>query len=325
MIISRTPLRVSFFGGGTDMPSFYKNHGYGAVLSTAIDKYIYVIINKKFDSKIRISYSETEIVDKIKDIKHELVRESLSLLGFTGGLEIVSVSDIPSAGTGLGSSSTYTVGLLNALHAFRGENASAMQLAEEACEVEIERCGKRIGKQDHYIAALGGLQYIKFYSNGSVHSHPVICRYQTKKDLESQLLLVYTNKTRSSSLVLDEQSKNFDTNESAIQSAKKLRCLANTAQVHLTYNTLRTFGLLLNKAWELKKDLASKITDDGINHMYVRALEDGALGGKLLGAGGGGFLLLFAPPEKHKDILPELRHVPFKLEPQGSKIIYIEE
>jgi D-glycero-alpha-D-manno-heptose-7-phosphate kinase len=200
-----------------------------------------------------------------------------------------------------------------------------MQLAEEACEVEIERCGKRIGKQDHYIAALGGLQYIKFYSNGSVHSHPVICRYQTKKDLESQLLLVYTNKTRSSSLVLDEQSKNFDTNESAIQSAKKLRCLANTAQVHLTYNTLRTFGLLLNKAWELKKDLASKITDDGINHMYVRALEDGALGGKLLGAGGGGFLLLFAPPEKHKDILPELRHVPFKLEPQGSKIIYIEE
>jgi D-glycero-alpha-D-manno-heptose-7-phosphate kinase len=212
MIISRTPLRISFAGGGSDLPAFYSKET-GAVLSTSIDKYIYITVNKKFDRKIRASYSVTEIVDKVEDLRHELIRESLNLVNPPHGIEITSISDIPSQGTGLGSSSTYTVGLLNALYAYIGQQAGAEHLAQEACFIEIERCGKPIGKQDQYIAAYGGLQFIQFNSDESVFVDPVICQLETKVKLQRRLLLLYTGLTRSANGILAEQGKNTKSDE----------------------------------------------------------------------------------------------------------------
>src|SRR5664280_1298428 len=195
MIISRTPLRVSFAGGGSDLPAFYQ-HEPGAVLSTTIDKYIYITVNRKFDRRIRASYSVTEIVDTVGELKHELIREGLRLVGLDGGIEITSISDVPSEGTGLGSSSTYTVGLLNALYAYKGQHVDAERLGREACRIEIDICGKPIGKQDQYIAAYGGMQFIQFNPDGSVFVDPVVCLPETKKRLQERLLLLYTGMVR---------------------------------------------------------------------------------------------------------------------------------
>src|ERR1051325_3366108 len=201
MIISRTPLRISFMGGGSDLPAYYREEP-GAVVSTAIDKYIYINVNTKFDQRVRASYSVTEMVDTVDELQHELIREALKLVGVEKGIEITSISDIPSRGTGMGSSSTYTVGLLNALHAYTGRHAGAERLANEACWIEIEKCGKPIGKQDQYIAAYGGLQYTRFNPDGSVFVDPIICRPETRRTLESSLLLLYTGLTRSANDVL---------------------------------------------------------------------------------------------------------------------------
>src|SRR5947207_2655094 len=210
MIISRTPLRISFVGGGSDLSTFY-TYDPGVVVSTAINKFIYISVNKKFDNKIRASYSVTEIVDRVDQLEHELIREALKLVGIDGGVEITSISDIPSQGTGLGSSSTYTVGLLNALYAYTGQHAGAERLAREACQIEIERCGKPIGKQDQYIAAYGGLQYIQFNPDKSVFVEPIICSPETKKRLQERLLMRYTGMTRSADLVRAEQRANTAT------------------------------------------------------------------------------------------------------------------
>ena len=207
MIISRTPLRISFMGGGSDLPAFYEQEP-GTVISTAINKYVYITVNKKFDRGIRASYSVTEIVDRLGDLKHELIRESLRLAGIQEGIEITSISDIPSTGTGMGSSSTYTVGLLNALHACQGRHAGAERLAEEACRIEIDVCRKPIGKQDQYIAAYGGFQCIRFDPDGKVFVDPIVCKPETKAELERRLLLLYTGITRSANPILEEQNQN---------------------------------------------------------------------------------------------------------------------
>jgi D-glycero-alpha-D-manno-heptose-7-phosphate kinase len=327
MIISRTPLRISFAGGGSDLPAFYQ-HEPGAVVSTAIDKYIYITVNKKFDHRIRASYAVTEIVDSVDELKHELIREALRLVRLDGGIEITSISDIPSQGTGLGSSSTYTVGLLNALYAHTGRRVAAERLAREACRIEIERCDKPIGKQDQYIAAYGGLQYIQFNPDGSVFTDPIICRPETKQKLQERLLMLYTGMTRSANGILQEQQANTEQDRNRRQALRTMTQLAQELRESLCRNDVEAFGEILHQGWLMKRALASGISNDHIDAWYERSRRHGAMGGKILGAGGGGFLLLYAPRERHREILsslPELRVIPFRFEPQGSKIIYVEE
>ena len=328
MIISRTPLRISFAGGGSDLPAFYLREP-GAVLSTAINKYIYITVNKKFDRKIRASYSVTEIVDGVDLLKHELIREALRIVGIDGGIEITSISDVPD-GTGLGSSSTYTVGLLNALYAYVGLHVGAERLAREACEIEIKRCGKPIGKQDQYSAAYGGLQHIQFNSDESVFVDPVICAPQLKRQLQERLLMLYTGITRSADKILKEQKSNTESDEQKRHTLRAMTQLAAELRDNLSRNpdNLDCVGEILHQGWLLKRNLASDISNERINDWYERARQNGAVGGKVLGAGGGGFLLVYARPEDQRRILsalPELRPTTFRFEPQGSKIIYVEE
>jgi len=327
MIISKTPLRVSFMGGMSDLPSYYEQDA-GAVVSTAIDKYIYITINKKFDEKIRTSYSVTEFVNSPDELKHELIRESLKMVGIEKGIEITSISDIPSRGTGLGSSSTYTVGLLNALYAHQGKSSSAEKLASQACDVEINRCGKQIGKQDQYIAAYGGLNYIRFNPDGSTFVNPIICSSETKKELQENLLFFYTGISReiSADKILSKTSSFLKTNKKKRLMIKKLVSLAEEMKTSLEQNDLDYFGYLLNEGWMIKRKTQDCISNDTIDNWYKIAIKNGALGGKLSGAGSGGFLSFYAPKEKHEQIiksLPDLRHIPISLEPQGTKIIYV--
>ncbi|MHB8637149.1 MAG: GHMP family kinase ATP-binding protein [Fimbriimonadaceae bacterium] len=327
MIISRTPLRVSFAGGGTDLPAYYNSEP-GAVVSTAIDKYIYINVNEKFDHKIRASYSVTEIVDRRDEVQHELIRHSMEVAGIDGGIEITSISDIPSQGTGLGSSSSYTVGLLNAFYAHLGKRVGSARLAREACEIELDRCGKPIGKQDQFIAAFGGLQYIQFNPDGTVFADPIICRPDTKRRLEDRLLMLYTGLTRSADVVLQTQSANTSSSAAHRQTLRRMKTQADEIRASLENNDLGAVGELLHEGWMLKRTLASGITSPDIDAWYEIGRSKGAKGGKLLGAGGGGFLLFFAEPETHAEIsaaLPHLRRVQVELEPQGSKIVYIEE
>jgi D-glycero-alpha-D-manno-heptose-7-phosphate kinase len=326
MIITRTPLRVSFAGGGTDLSVFY-NRERGAVLSTAINKYIYITVNRKFDNKVRASYSVTEMVDHASDLKHELIREALKVTGVEGGIEITSISDVPSRGTGLGSSSSYTVGLLNALYAFTGKLANAEKLAVEACRIEIEICGKPIGKQDQYIAAYGGIQFIQFNQDETVFVDPVPCEQGLRERLQKNLLMLYTGVTRSANDVLIEQNRNTEQNRTTMEDLLKMRNLADQLKDCLCSGKLDGFGETLHAGWILKKGLATGISNPEIDTWYDVARSCGAIGGKLLGAGGGGFLLLYAHPECHVEIchaLPKLRPMPVRFEPQGSKIIFIE-
>jgi D-glycero-alpha-D-manno-heptose-7-phosphate kinase len=327
VIISRTPLRISFVGGGSDLASFYHQEP-GAVVSTAINKYIYITVNKKFDHKIRASYSVTEIVDRVDDLQHELIREALRMTGMDGGIEITSISDIPSQGTGLGSSSTYTVGLLNALHAHQGQQAGAERLAREACEIEIERCNKPIGKQDQYIAAYGGLQHIQFNPDESVFVDPIICTREVKLKLQANLLMLYTGMTRSADSILREQNANTQNDEEKRTLLRTMVRLASDLRTSLCDNDLDGFGETLHQGWMAKKKMAFGISDTRIDQWYDTARRHGAVGGKILGAGGGGFLLLYVPRQRQPNViraLPELRPIDFHFAPQGSKIIYVEE
>ena len=327
MIISRTPLRVSFAGGGSDLPAFYE-HEPGVVVSVAVNKYIYINVNKKFDHKIRASYSVTEIVDTPQELKHELIREALFLTGVESGVEITSISDVHSYGTGLGSSSAYTVGLLNGLYAYQGRHAGAERLAREACAIEIERCAKPIGKQDQYIAAYGGMQHIRFNPDGTVFVDPVICKPQTRQTLDQRLLMLYTGITRSADNILQEQKANTESDQSKRDVLREMTRLAGDLCEALQRDELDMFGQILHEAWLLKRSLASGISSGQIDDWYTRARANGALGGKILGAGGGGFLLVYAHEERHADIiaaLPELEPLPFHFEPQGSKVIFVEE
>jgi D-glycero-alpha-D-manno-heptose-7-phosphate kinase len=327
MIISRTPLRISFVGGGSDLPAFYR-HEPGAVVSTAINKYIYLTVNQKFDHTIRASYSITEIVESVGELRHELIREALRLVGITGGIEITSISDIPSQGTGLGSSSTYTVGLLKALYGYRERHVGAERLAREACAIEIDRCGKPIGKQDQYIAAYGGWQFLQFNPDDTVTVEPIICSRATQQQLQDRLLLLYTGTTRSANDILVEQSRHTASDASKRATMRAMVQLAYELREALSRNDLSAFGEILHEGWVRKQQMARGISNSRIDEYYARARAHGALGGKIAGAGAGGFLVLYALPHCHQaiiDALPDLRAVPFRFEPHGSTIVYVEE
>lgn len=322
MIITKTPFRISFAGGLSDIKDYY-HKSYGSVVSTTIDKYIYVTVNRKFDNNIRISYSKTEIVDHVQKIKHPIVREALRLTELDGCIEITTIADIP-AGTGLGSSSAFTVGLLNALYAFKGEHKGAETLAKEACEIEIDVLKEPIGKQDQYATAYGGLNQICFNPDESVFVNPVISKKQTKEELDRNLILFYTGIHRKASSILSESKKNMDNLRNHVD---VLRDLSEKMVYALRNNDLSSFGELMHKAWNYKKK-TGKVTNFDIDKYYEKARSAGALGGKILGAGGGGFLLLYCEHERQKSVrkaLSNLKETEFHLEPQGSRIIYVEE
>lgn len=322
MIISRTPFRVSFVGGGTDLPEFYKHHP-GAVVSMSVKKYVYITVNRRFDETLRLSYSKTEIVEKLDQVQHPLFREALRLTGAHSGIESTSIADVPS-GTGLGSSSSFAVGLLHALHAFLGRHKTAEELAGEACHLELDVLGEPIGKQDQYAAAFGGLRRYRFNTDGSVFVDPVICSADTKKYLFDRLLFFYVGGSRDAREILHAQSKQTDQN---IDHLKSLCDLAGRFHGVLIRGTqLDELGDLLDQNWILKKGLSSSISNSRIDDFYERARKAGALGGKLLGAGSGGFLMVYVPEHKKSSVretLRELREVPFEFEPEGSKIIFI--
>jgi D-glycero-alpha-D-manno-heptose-7-phosphate kinase len=322
VIITRTPLRISFAGGGSDLPAFFEEEP-GMVLSAGIDKYMYVTVKKAFGEFYRISYSQTEIRERIDDIEHPIVRECLNAVPSAHGLEIVSIADIP-AQAGMGSSSSFTVGLLAALYAMAGQVSSAENLASKACEIEIGRLREPIGKQDQYIAAYGGIQFMQFLPNGDVYVDPVICSQETRAELNRRLLLFFTGTTRETRTVLKRQNARTNVNRASLRElcgiSKEMR------QILTTGRDLNAFGRLLHTAWTVKRSLESTISNPQIDDCYNRAMEVGALGGKLLGAGGGGFLLFFCEPHcqrQLKSALGGLRHVPFCFEPQGSKVIYV--
>lgn len=319
MIITQTPLRISFLGGNSDLPAYYSKYG-GLVLTTTIDKYIYCIVKERFDDLIRVKYSIQESVENVNDLKHDLVREALKILGITKGIEICFLGDIPTEGTGLGSSSSVTVGVLNALHSYIGAPVSPMQLAEEAVKIEVGILKKPIGIQDQYIVALGGLRWIEFMKDGKVKSRRIHISNDLRRELDSNLMLFYTGITRSSSKILSGldlkgHRELLDTNK--VLALKGIRAL-NTGN-------LEQLGKLLDTYWNLKKQLSNQISNPEINKMYDDAMKAGALGGKIAGAGGGGFLVLIVPPEKRKvvrEALKGYKELPIRLECDGSKIIF---
>ena len=325
MILSKTPLRMSYVGGGSDISTFYRDE-IGAVLSTSVDKYIYVGVNKKFDGRIRLSYSKTEEVENLADISHPLVRESLKLLNISGGIEITTMADIPSKGSGLGSSSSFVVGLLNALYAYKNEYVSKETLARQACQIEIEKCKEPIGKQDQYAASYGGLNLIKFHNNESVSIDPVICSSEVLNQIEKSTLIFYTGRTRSASVILEQQTKNL-LNINTKNLVRRMVELAFELKVEIELGSLDNFGAILNENWHLKKQLAGGVSDIQIDDWYNRGLKAGADGGKLLGAGNGGFLMFFAPNDKHQSIkleLKELRPIQFGFDNNGAQIIFYQ-
>jgi len=316
---------MSFVGGGSDLPAYYREEP-GAVLSTSIDKYMYIVVNRKFDGRIRISYSRTEEVNTPADVEHPLVREALALTGIGGGIEIASMADIPSRGSGLGSSSTYTVGLLNALYAYRNRSASKETLARQACEIEIERCGEPIGKQDQYAAAYGGLNLIRFHPDESVAVEPVICEPGILAELQASMLVFFTGRTRSASAVLAEQSKAM-VGADRRRLVRRMVELAFELKAELESGSLEHFGLILDENWRLKSQLTAGITDPQIDAWYCSGIAHGALGGKLLGAGNGGFMMFCAPPQTHAAIiaaLPGLLPVKFKFDRTGAQIVFYQ-
>jgi D-glycero-alpha-D-manno-heptose-7-phosphate kinase len=324
MIISKTPLRMSFVGGGSDLPAFYREYG-GAVLSTAIDKYIYITVNKRFDESCRVSYSRTEEVASADQVQHPLARECLKLAGCHGGVEVTSIADIPARGTGLGSSSSFVVGMLRALYAHAGRYVSADTLARQACEIEIDRCGEPIGKQDQYAAAFGGLNVIRFHPDGDVDVEPVVCPHHVITELQSQLLAFYTGTTRSASALLAEQSRNVAGDDTKKTALRRMVALVDDCRRALQTGDLGAFGEILHENWILKASLARDISNPQIDEWYDRARRHGAVGGKLLGAGGSGFLLIQAPAERHAaitDELADLRPIPMAFERSGSQIIF---
>lgn len=321
MIIVQTPLRISLFGGGTDFPSFFMEEG-GCVLSSAIDKFIFVTIKGRFDNKLRIGYTQTEMVDSIDQIHHELIRESLRVTGIDHGVEITTMGDIPSEGSGLGSSSTVTVGSLHAMYAYLGEIVSAERLAREACVIEIDTLGKPIGVQDQYIAAYGGLRFIEFMPDGEVKADNVRIPVDAQRVLNDNFLLFFTGVSRRSSTILEEQKSNIKGRSGELREIKQM---AYQARADIEKGNFDAIGDLLNKSWELKKRLAGTISNGRINEIYEGARRAGAIGGKITGAGGGGFLMLYVPYEvqgRVRNALSGLQELPFRLESDGTKVIF---
>lgn len=323
MIITRTPLRISFAGGGTDLPTFYRAYGGGAVTSAAIDKYIHVLVNEKFDKSIRVAYSRTENVERLEDLQHGLVREAMKVAGVHEALEIHTIADIPSEGTGLGSSSTLTVGLLNALYAHRGVLKDPAELAQEACRIEIDHLHGTLGKQDQYIAAFGGVQYFDFREDDSVRSAPIPLSTIDREHLSDHLSLFYTGVTRRAEGILKEQSGRTETNKDSLL---RMRDLAAAARSAIVQRDIERLGAVLDEGWRLKRGLSVGISNDAIDRQYLAARAAGAYGGKITGAGGGGFLLLLHPPERSRqiaDALSPMQRLPVRITPEGSRILFV--
>ncbi|WP_455668095.1 GHMP family kinase ATP-binding protein [Phocaeicola sp.] len=323
MIISRTPFRISFAGGGSDLPSFYRKET-GAVLSTSIDKYMYIAIHPFFDrDKIQLKYARTELVDKVDKINHPIFREVLKMYGLTG-VDLNSIADIPS-GTGLGSSSSFTVGLLNAVRTYLGKASSGEKLGALACEVELDKVGSPIGKQDQYAAACGGLNFITFYGDETVNVEKIIMQPDKKRELDENLIMVYVGGEHSANAILRQQSaaisdqRKFEAQRNMVKLAYQLReCLEN--------NKIDDFGRILHEGWLMKKSLTSGISTSVVDEVYERGIKAGALGGKLLGAGGAGFILFYCPGERQDEFrmkIGGMNEMRFHFDDFGSKIIYV--
>jgi D-glycero-alpha-D-manno-heptose-7-phosphate kinase len=327
LVVTRTPLRLSFAGGGTDLAAFYEC-SYGMVLSTAINKYIYVTVKRHgevFNEAIRLNYSKSEHVQRVEEIENNIARECLRFLQIEPPIYISTVGDLP-ASTGLGGSSSFAVGLLNALHAYRGERVSAGQLAEEACYIEIEVLKEPIGKQDQYATAFGGLNLFCFKPGGDVTVEPVRLTNGNLNALFDQLMMFWTGHQRDSSSVLTEQKRNTPRK---MESLLKMREQARQLQKLLCNGNgdLKAFGRILDEGWQLKRELANTITNNQIDHWYRLALEAGAIGGKICGAGGGGFLLFIVPRLRHGPVrraLSDLCELPVGPEVHGSQILLVE-
>jgi D-glycero-alpha-D-manno-heptose-7-phosphate kinase len=321
MIITQTPIRVSLFGGGTDFADYYLREE-GCVLSTAIDKFIFVTIKERFDDLIRVGYTRTELVESVDQLQHDLVREALRKTGITRRVEISTMADVPSEGSGLGASSAVTVGLLNAMYAFLGEVASAEQLARQACHIEIEALDRPIGVQDQYIAAYGGLRFMTFTREGNIVIESMKIGESVRRRLDQNLLLFYTGMTRQASDILSEQKDNI---AERLEVLREMKQLAVTGRACLEAGEADMLGELLHRGWMLKKQMASRISNGAIDEMYRTARQTGALGGKITGAGGGGFLLLYCPWQHQEDVraaLHGLRELPFRTERFGSRVIF---
>jgi len=320
MIITQTPLRIGLVGGGTDLPQFYREHG-GRVLSCAIDKYVYVIVKERFDADIYVNYSRKEIVGKVDELEHELVREAMKMAEVDKAVEITMLADIPSSGSGLGSSSAVTVGLLNALLAYRGRQVTGEDLAEMACEIEIGRCGKRIGKQDQYLAALGGLRDLRFGPGEQVVAEQITLPNSDLRSFQSQLMLFFTGITRLAEPILREQADNVATTSPQLL---RLAVLAGEAVNNISHGDIDGLASAMRTSWEMKRTLASGITNREIDDAVSLALDAGATGAKITGAGGGGFLLLICPLDHQacvRERLSHMRELPIRLDRLGSRIV----
>ena len=321
MIITQTPLRVGLVGGGTDLPDYYREHG-GRVLNAAIDKYVYVVIKQRFDDDIYINYSQKEIVSRVEDVRHDLVREAMHMAGVRKGVEITTLADIPSAGSGLGSSSAVTVGLLHALFAYAGRQVSAEELAERACTIELDRCGKPIGKQDQYAAAFGGICDMRFGPGDRVVVDQIRLEPTSHRRFQSQLMLFYTGITRSADTILQEQTANIG---QRLAQLHQLRDLAAEAAEGLRAGDTGCVGVALGKSWEAKRALAAGVSNQALDDAVEAALSMGATGAKVAGAGGGGFVLVSSPIECQsavRDVMGDMKELPIKIDPYGSRVIF---
>jgi len=320
MLVTKTPLRVSFFGGGTDFSRYYERD-HGCVLSTAIDRYVYIMLNRKFDDRIQLNYRLTEIVDHVDQILHPTLREAIRHAELDCGIELSAQADFPSHGTGLGSSSSFLVGVLNALYSLKGEEASPSRLAEDACGIEIGTLREPIGKQDQYIAAFGGINLIRF-SKDKVEVEPLSVKPETMEALRRRLLFFYTGVGRSASRVLKEQN---DRIEEKLAYLDKLRGMAMEAKAELERGRIDSLGRMLDESWQMKRTFASGVSNDTIDNYYRAAMEAGAEGGKILGAGGGGFFMFYCPEGRQDDVrkaLAPMREVGFGFPAHGSKVVY---
>lgn len=326
MIISKTPLRASFFGGGSDFKDYYENSrlGYGSVISTALNMHVYITVNKKFDDMIRVVYNGNELVHSVDEIKHNIIREALKLTGISQGIEVIYMADIPLSGAGIGlaSSSALAVGVLNALHAYKGEYVSPEQLAKEACHIEIDRLGQRIGIQDQYAVAYGGIHRYRFCNDGSVGVTPLICTKETKDKLFQHLMLFFTGNTRDSRKILQEQTQTMESKRAMLDDLVET---VDKAYQALADGEPEVWGMELDRTWKIKKQFAGGVSNETIDGMYQAAKDAGAVGGKILGAGGGGFMLLYVPLQRQDEVrraLSGYREVPFESDAMGSRIIF---
>lgn len=323
MIISKTPLRISFVGGGSDLPAYLKQND-GAVLSTSIDKFVYVSINNKFKKGIRLAYSEIEEIQKIRHIKHNVIKQTLLFFSKLNNIEITSTADIPSKGSGLGSSSAFTNGLVNSISHYQKNKINKKKLAEISSFIEIIKCKQHIGYQDQYATAYGGFNLIEF-SKSRIKVNPIKCSHNTIKELQKNIIIFNTNIDRKASVVLKKQQENIFKNPILNHSVDKMVNFAYLLKNELEKDRLINFGSILNENWELKKSLSKNISNEIIDHYYYKGLKNGAIGGKLLGAGNGGFLLFYAKKENHPKLIKALKGLEYtniKFENNGSKIIY---